>query len=39
MAEIEVDEIMKKADLNGNGSIDYSEWLAATMDLKKLLSD
>jgi len=39
MAEIHVDEIMKMADLNGNGSIDYTEWLAATLNKQKLLND
>ena len=28
--EAEVDEIMALADLNGNGELDYSEWLVAT---------
>jgi len=27
----EVDEIMALADLNGNGELEYSEWLAATL--------
>ena len=39
MAEIHVDEIMKMADLNGNGSIDYTEWLAATLNKQQLLND
>jgi calcium-dependent protein kinase len=32
MAELHVDEIMKMADLNCNGTIDYTEWLAATLN-------
>jgi calcium-dependent protein kinase len=30
VVELEVDEIMALADLNGNGELDYSEWLVAT---------
>jgi calcium-dependent protein kinase len=30
VVEAEVDEIMALADLNGNGEIDFSEWLVAT---------
>lgn len=30
VVEQEVDEIMALADLNGNGELDYSEWLVAT---------
>jgi len=30
VVEAEVDEIMELADLNGNGELDYSEWLVAT---------
>jgi Ca2+-binding EF-hand superfamily protein len=29
-AEDEVDKIMKIADIDGSGEIDYSEWLMAT---------
>mmetsp|Transcript_42606 Transcript_42606/g.40876 ORF Transcript_42606/g.40876 Transcript_42606/m.40876 type:complete len:86 (+) Transcript_42606:904-1161(+) len=29
-AEEEVDKIMKLADIDGSGEIDYSEWLIAT---------
>jgi calcium-dependent protein kinase len=32
MAEEEVDKILKIADLDGNGEIEYSEWVIATMD-------
>ena len=30
VVEAEVDAIMELADLNGNGELDYSEWLVAT---------
>lgn len=30
---------MKIADSDGSGEIDYSEWVVATMDKKKLLSN
>ena len=30
VVEGEVDELMALADLNGNGDLDYSEWLVAT---------
>ena len=30
LAEHEADEIMKMADLDGSGSIDYTEWIIAT---------
>jgi calcium-dependent protein kinase len=39
MAEEEVDKIMKIADMDGNGEIEYSEWVVATMDKHRLLSD
>jgi calcium-dependent protein kinase len=39
MAEDEVDKIMKLADLDGNGEIEYSEWVVATMDKHNLLTD
>ena len=39
MAEEEVDKIMKIADLDGNGEIEYSEWVVATMDKHRLLTD
>ena len=32
MAEAEGDKILKAADADGNGEIEYSEWLAATID-------
>ena len=39
LAEVEVDRIMKVADADGSGEIDYSEWIVATMDKRKLLSN
>jgi calcium-dependent protein kinase len=39
MAEIEVDRIMKIADTDGSGEIDYSEWIVASIDKNKLLND
>lgn len=39
LAEMEVDKIMKIADTDGSGEIDYSEWIVATMDRRKLLSN
>jgi calcium-dependent protein kinase len=30
VVEQELDEIMNLADLNGNGELDYCEWLVAT---------
>lgn len=39
MAEEEVDRILKPADSNRSGEIDYSEWVVATMDKRKLLTD
>lgn len=38
-AEREVQEIMEKLDFNGNGSIDYSEFAIANIDMNKLLSE
>lgn len=39
MAEDEVDRILKSADSDGSGEIDYSEWIVATTDKKRLLTD
>lgn len=39
LAEDEVDRIMKIADADGSGEIDYSEWVVATMDKRKLLTN
>lgn len=38
-AEEEVDKILKLADIDGSGEIDYSEWLVATLNKKNLVSD
>ncbi|CAD8156509.1 unnamed protein product [Paramecium octaurelia] len=37
-AETQVDEIMKKIDADGSGSIDYSEFVYATINREKLLA-
>ena len=37
-AEIEVERIMLNADIDHNGHIDYSEFISATIDKRKLLS-
>ena len=37
--ENEVDEIMADVDLNGNGQIEYSEWLVATTKREHLLNE
>ena len=34
----EVDKIFAKVDIDGSGVIEYSEWIVATIDLKKLLT-
>ena len=39
LAEAEVDKIMKIADTDGSGEIDYSEFVVATINKKKLLSN
>ena len=39
MAEEEVDRILRLADSDGSGEIDYSEWIVATMDKRKLLTE
>lgn len=38
-AEEEVDKIMKIADIDGSGEIDYSEWLMATVNKKNLVTE
>ena len=38
-AAIEVEQVLKKVDLNGNGTIDYSEFLAANMQVSELLTN
>jgi calcium-dependent protein kinase len=37
-AEIEAERIMKTVDIDKNGCIDYSEFISATIDKRKLLS-
>mmetsp|Transcript_17591 Transcript_17591/g.19798 ORF Transcript_17591/g.19798 Transcript_17591/m.19798 type:complete len:173 (+) Transcript_17591:1079-1597(+) len=39
LAEAEVDRIMEIADADKSGSIDYSEWVVATINKAQLLSD
>jgi len=39
MAEEEVVKILERVDADGSGEIDYSEWIVATIDKKKYLSD
>ena len=38
LAESEVEGIMKKADADGSGTIDYSEFVMACVNLKNLLN-
>ena len=38
LAQTEVESIMEKVDSDGNGFIDYSEFVTGCVDLKKLLS-
>ena len=37
--EKEVEEMFSKVDIDGSGEIDYTEWVMATIDKKKLLTD
>lgn len=37
-AEMEVERIMSNADIDKNGHIDYSEFINATIDKRKILS-
>ena len=37
VVEAEVDEIMALIDLNGNGVVDYSEWLVATVKIEEIV--
>jgi calcium-dependent protein kinase len=39
LGDNEVDEMFKNVDVDGNGSIDYSEFIVATMNEKHLLSN
>lgn len=38
LAEAEVDRILAIADTDGSGEIDYTEWIIATFDKRKLLT-
>lgn len=38
-AEEQVEKIMKMVDADGSGEIDYSEWVVATINKSRLLSD
>ena len=38
LAEEEVDRILSIADADGSGEIDYSEWIIASVNKKKLLT-
>lgn len=38
VVEEEIDQIMALADLNGNGELDYSEWLVATAKRSDILN-
>lgn len=37
-AELEVERIMNTVDIDKNGHIDYTEFISATIDKRKLLS-
>lgn len=37
-AEIDVDKVMKEVDTDNNGYINYSEFLKATLDIRKVMS-
>ena len=39
MTKEEATKMFKKADTDGSGHIDYTEWISATINKKKLLSD
>lgn len=39
MAESEVDWIMDQADTDNSGSIEFSEWVVVSINLKKTLTD
>ena len=34
-----MDRILRLADSDGSGEIDYSEWIVATMDKRKLITE
>lgn len=35
----EVEKVFKKADADGNGEIDFTEWSLATIDKRSILKD
>jgi calcium-dependent protein kinase len=39
LAEEEMDKFFKAADTDGSGEIDYSEWIAATINKKRVLTN
>lgn len=39
MTEAQITKLLKKIDLNQNGTIEYSEWIAATVNKKQLLKE
>jgi calcium-dependent protein kinase len=39
LAEEYVDGIMKAADMDGNGELEYSEWVVATINKESLLTE
>lgn len=39
LAEDEVDRILSIVDVDGSGQIEYSEWIVATSDKRKLLTN
>ena len=38
ISESDIDEMIKEVDYHGNGKINYSEFLSATIDIKKSLT-
>lgn len=38
-AAIEVEQILQRVDINGNGTVDYTEFLAANLKLNELLTN
>jgi len=39
VAEEEIDEVMNLADMNGNGRLDFSEWLVASIKHEHILDE
>ena len=39
MNEKEVEELFREADTDGSGSIDYNEWISATINKKNILTE